>query len=230
MPAITFLLYNFFRFTGDFFRIYSFIILFQKIKQTKSVSGLSLKTQLLYLIVYLCRYLDIFYFNIFSFLNFYNFLMKIFYISIIIYLIYLIRFKYFYSYDLSFDNLNILNLIVPCLIFSIFLKSNTNSLFHYLFEYFYTFSIILESLAIIPQLLFIQNYGEAESLTSQYILFLGLYRIFYIFNWIFKFFYKGNINHLLLACGVIQAILYADFFMVYYQYVVHKKEIPRHKQ
>ncbi|KRH91737.1 ER lumen protein retaining receptor, partial [Pseudoloma neurophilia] len=77
MASIGTLLYYLCRFSGDFLRILSMFTLLKKIRQTKSVSGLSLKTSLIYLIVFILRYLDLFYFQIGSLLRFYNFIMKI---------------------------------------------------------------------------------------------------------------------------------------------------------
>jgi hypothetical protein len=41
--------------------------------------------------------------------------------------------------------------------------------------------------AILPQLFMLQKQGGAESLTGHYILLLGLYRLFYILNWIYRY-------------------------------------------
>ena len=43
-------------------------------------------------------------------------------------------------------------------------------------EVLWTFSIYLESVAIIPQLQMIADTGEAEVITSHYLFFLGIYR------------------------------------------------------
>jgi hypothetical protein len=48
----------------------------------------------------------------------------------------------------------------------------------------WTFSIYLEALAILPQLIVLQRYREVENLTSNYIFFLGAYRALYILNWV----------------------------------------------
>jgi hypothetical protein len=55
----------------------SFIVLLYRMKTQKSCRGVSLKTQVLFLITFCCRYLDLF----FSFVSVYNTLMKIFFIS-----------------------------------------------------------------------------------------------------------------------------------------------------
>ncbi|ELQ74147.1 ER lumen protein retaining receptor [Trachipleistophora hominis] len=216
-------LYSIFRFTGDIVHLYTMLILFKKIRETKSVSGLSLKTQFLYLVVFVARYLDLFYFWFGSFLDVYNFIMKIIYISLQSVLIYMIRYKYFYSYDVFLDTFNVYNLVVPCAVLAVFLKSGTYGLVDYFVEFLYTFSVLLESVAILPQLVQLQESGEAETLTSQFIFFLGLYRLFYVVNWIVKLFFGLRVNHLLLATGVIQTLLYADFFVIYYKYVFTRK-------
>lgn len=51
----------------------------------------------------------------------------------------------------------------------------------------WAFSIYLEAVAILPQLFMLQKQGGAESLTGHYILLLGLYRLFYILNWIYRY-------------------------------------------
>ena len=54
-------------------------------------------------------------------------------------------------------------------------------------EILWTFSIYLESVAILPQLFMISKTGEAESITSHYLFALGAYRALYICNWAYRF-------------------------------------------
>ncbi|KAJ8969966.1 hypothetical protein NQ317_008529 [Molorchus minor] len=51
----------------------------------------------------------------------------------------------------------------------------------------WTFSIYLESVAILPQLFLVSKTGEAESITSHYLFALGSYRALYILNWIYRY-------------------------------------------
>ena len=53
-------------------------------------------------------------------------------------------------------------------------------------EILWTFSIYLESVAILPQLFMVSKTGEAESITSHYLFALGSYRGLYILNWIYR--------------------------------------------
>lgn len=53
-----------------------------------------------------------------------------------------------------------------------------------MFQVLWTFSIYLESVAILPQLFLVSKTGEAESITSHYLFALGSYRALYILNWV----------------------------------------------
>jgi len=61
-----------------------------------------------------------------------------------------------------------------------------------LMEILWTFSIYLESVAILPQLFMVQKTGEAESITSHYLFALGSYRALYILNWIYRYYVEGS--------------------------------------
>lgn len=53
-------------------------------------------------------------------------------------------------------------------------------------EILWSFSIWLESVAILPQLFMLQRTGEAETITTHYLAALGAYRALYIPNWIYR--------------------------------------------
>lgn len=82
---------------------------------------------------------------------------------------------------------------------------------------FWTFSIILEALAIIPQLIVLQRYREVENLTANYVFFLGAYRALYIINWIYRSYHEAYYKHnyLVYICAIVQTCLYLDFFYYY---------------
>lgn len=86
-------------------------------------------------------------------------------------------------------------------------------------EYLWTFSIYLEAIAILPQLIVLQRYGEVENLTGNYIFFMGAYRFLYILNWIYRAHTEKNYQHhwIVYLCGVLQTLLYADFFYYYFK-------------
>ena len=82
----------------------------------------------------------------------------------------------------------------------------------------WVFSIYLESVAILPQLVVLQRYGEIENLTGNYIFLMGSYRALYILNWIYRSFTEPNYQHHIIVylCGILQTALYGDFFYYYY--------------
>ena len=80
----------------------------------------------------------------------------------------------------------------------------------------WAFSIWLESVAILPQLFMLQRTGEAETITTHYLFALGIYRALYIPNWIWRYFTESWFDTIPVIAGVIQTVLYADFFWIYY--------------
>jgi ER lumen protein retaining receptor len=78
---------NLFRLAGDMSHVLSILMLLLRLRVTKNAVGISVKTQELYLIVFITRYLDLFT----TFYSVYNTVMKILYISSTSYIIYMIR-------------------------------------------------------------------------------------------------------------------------------------------
>lgn len=89
---------------------------------------------------------------------------------------------------------------------------------HFTFrEICWAFSIYLEAVAILPQLVLLQRSGNVDNLTGQYIFFLGAYRAFYIFNWIYRYFTESHYSRWISwIAGLVQTALYADFFYYYF--------------
>lgn len=83
-------------------------------------------------------------------------------------------------------------------------------------EILWAFSIWLESVAILPQLFLLQRTGEAETITTHYLFALGIYRALYIPNWVYRYFAEGHVDQIAILAGVVQTVLYSDFFWVYY--------------
>jgi ER lumen protein retaining receptor len=53
-------------------------------------------------------------------------------------------------------------------------------------ELTWSFSLWLEALAFLPQIVMLNKIRIVENITSHYVAALGLYRFFYILNWIYK--------------------------------------------
>jgi ER lumen protein retaining receptor len=84
----------------------------------------------------------------------------------------------------------------------------------------WTFSIWLESVAILPQLFMLQRTGEADTITTHYLFALGIYRALYIPNWMFRYLteasFQRSFQPVPIIAGIIQTLLYSDFFYIYY--------------
>jgi ER lumen protein retaining receptor len=93
-------------------------------------------------------------------------------------------------------------------------------------EMLWAFSIWLESVAILPQLFMLQRTGEAETITTHYLFALGIYRALYIPNWIYRYLTeeKHKIETIAVVAGIIQTVLYSDFFWIYYTKVLKGKK------
>lgn len=188
-----------------------------------SAAGISVRTQELFLVVFVTRYLDLFT----SFYSIYNSVMKVVYIASTASIIYTIRFQepIKSTYDKAQDTfLHWKFAVAPCAgiaLLTYLLEYGFGKL--RLIELFWTFSIYLESIAILPQLIVLQRYREVENLTGNYIFFMGAYRALYILNWIYRAHTEKNYQHhwVVYFCGVLQTLLYGDFF--YYYFLSKKK-------
>lgn len=208
---------NVFRLGADVLHVVAIFLLLLKIQTSHSCAGISLKTQILYLVVFITRYLDLLFTKPWhSALTFYNTIMKILFLSSSAYTVYLIQRRYKHTYDRVHDTFRIEFLIAGAAVSSIFFHLRLT-----VFEIIWAFSVFLEAVAILPQLYLLQETGEVENITSHYIFCLGGYRALYICNWIWRYFMEHRRNQWLAwACGTVQTVLYADFF---YHYVRSKR-------
>ncbi|KAI0131334.1 ER lumen protein retaining receptor [Daldinia grandis] len=207
---------NIFRVLGDFSHLASIGILLHKMIELNGASGISFKSQALYLIVYVTRYLDLF-----STSSIYNIVFKILFISSQGYIIYLMTTKYRPTIDPSQDTFRIQYLLGGAAVLAILLP------YKYTFsEIMWAFSIWLESVAILPQLFMLQRTGEAEVITTHYLFALGIYRTLYIPNWIYRYLTEPNhkADWIAIVAGLIQTVLYSDFFWIYYNKVLKGKK------
>lgn len=92
-------------------------------------------------------------------------------------------------------------------------------------EVLWTFSIYLESVAILPQLFLVSKTGEAESITSHYLFALGSYRGLYLLNWVYRYYAEDHYDLIAIVAGLVQTILYCDFFYLYITKVLKGKKL-----
>ncbi|CDH59088.1 er lumen protein retaining receptor [Lichtheimia corymbifera JMRC:FSU:9682] len=211
---------NVFRLIADLMHLASIFILLHKIKTSRSCVGISFKSQLLYSVVFLTRYLDLF--GVWH--SLYNSCMKIFFIATSLYIVYLMQVKFKATYDANLDTFRVEYLLGGAAVFALLTTFDYSVL-----EVLWTFSIWLESVAILPQLFMLQRTGEAETITTHYLFALGGYRALYLVNWIYRYINEGHVDWVAWVAGIVQTLLYSDFFYIYYTRVLkgRKFELPK---
>lgn len=176
---------------------------------------MSLLTQLLYVLVFCTRYLDLFWTS--PTRSWWNFFFKNFYIWTSIYIIFIMlrvfartreREK---AWRLGAYALGGTVIATP-LVGLIF---EGTVIFRFT-EFLWVFSIILESICVLPQLLLLRQTTVPTVIDSGYLIALGSYRALYLVNWIYRTFTPSKPEAIAVIFGVIQTALYVDFAWVYW--------------
>jgi len=210
---------NIFRLTGDLSHAMSIAILLQKMRSSSSASGISFKSQFLYFLVYVTRYLDLLW-SFWKIDHLYLTAFKIFFICSSAYVLYLMVNDYKPTRDPNQDTFKVEYLLGGAAVLAILFPYD-----HSPREILWAFSIWLESVAILPQLFVLQRTGEAETITTHYLFALGAYRALYIPNWIYRWWTEPDwYDPIAVVAGLVQTVLYSDFFWVYYTKVLQGKK------
>jgi len=199
---------NVFRIIGDVSHYAAIVTIFLKIVTSKSCKGISGKTQILYLLVFLTRYIDIF----FNFISLYNTGIKIFFILSSITNIYLVFIRYSGTISNDLDSFRIEILIIGAAILSLIINHEFA-----LLEIAWTFSVYLESVAILPQLS-VTSQGKSSDVDKVilfYLSSLASHKIFYILNWMYRYNNEGFYDIIAMSAGVVQAAIYVNFFVMF---------------
>lgn len=207
---------NIFRLAGDLSHLLAIIVLLLKIWKTRSCAGISGKSQILFTIVYLTRYLDL----VTTYISLYNSLMKLIFLLASGATVYMMYVKFKATYDHNHDSFRIEFLLAPAAVLALLINHEFTVM-----EILWTFSIYLEAVAILPQLFLVSKTGEAETITSHYLFALGSYRALYLLNWIYRYYSETHYDLIAIFAGVVQTILYCDFFYLYITKVLKGKKL-----
>lgn len=188
----------------------SIIVLLLKITGTKSCRGVSLRTQELYALVFITRYLDLFT----NFVSVYNTVMKLVFLGTSCAIVYYMRYHRIIrlTYDKDQDTFRHWMLIAPSAALALIFAHPRSFL-----EVLWKFSIYLESVAILPQLVLLNRTQNIDNLTGNYIFLLGSYRGLYILNWIYRYMTESHYRSqwAVWLSGIVQTAIYCDFFYYY---------------
>ena len=207
---------------AEWILIASRFVMLKKVLNTRSVSGLSLKTNLLYLITYCLRYLHLRHWFRYSWKVVYSNVIKSIFLVYQVIMVFLISIKFKKTYYKRYDNFPMSVLLVAAGFFGFLATKITY--YSYYEELCYNISLALESVAILPQLVMTQESEDCESMTSKYIILLGFYRFFYLIYFCILKWQNRYIDTFMIITALVQTGLYIDFFYVYYQYVFTNKE------
>ena len=173
-----------------------------------NINGVSVRTQQLYLLVFTTRYVDISWWN--GVVNF-NFVMKV--LFLIVSLIICVRLhslRKYYNHHLD-EARRMPLVLISAVVSGAWVWYYQDFLQLLWFQFLYTFSFALESIAILPQLQITKHKGRVDPLMSNYMLLLCLYRLLYIAHW----FTTPNRTDSIIKClCFVHVCLFADF--VYY--------------
>ncbi|KAH9727972.1 hypothetical protein KPL70_008855 [Citrus sinensis] len=115
------------------------------------------------------------------------------------------------TYNQDEDTFKHYFLILPSFVLALLIPHAFNSV-----EILWTFSIYLEAVAILPQLVLLQRSRNIDNLTGNYVFLLGAYRALYILNWVYRFYVEDHkVRWIPWLSGLAQTALYADFFYYY---------------
>ena len=215
----------------------SFVIIMLRVTQYQSCSGISINYLICFIIMILSRLIT----NIFSSYDIqidivnsiFLYLSQFISLLICFYLIYLIYLVYPETSDKMLDNkIPFYYLLIPSLILAILFKPYIFR--NWLFDLMFIYSIILESVAIYPQIiLFSIKKGEIETYTSNFIAFQGLSTIFVLIFW-YKNYFSLNDNDSLLLGGysgyvvigseILQLIIMGYYFYLYFKSIMKRKK------
>ncbi|XP_011496833.1 PREDICTED: ER lumen protein-retaining receptor 1-A-like [Ceratosolen solmsi marchali] len=188
---------------GDYIHLLGMFILLMKLCLTRNCGGISGKTQLLNAIVFTTRYMNL----TTTYASLYITIMKIIYISITYCTVLSIFLFFRKTYDRERDAFRMELLILPCAVLGLFLTEYLDTM-----EVFWTFSVFLEAVSIVPQVYMVSKSKQVESTVVSYISCLGLYRGCYLMHWLYTYLKLGFFRKMSVATGIIQLIFYCDFF------------------
>lgn len=197
--------WNVFRLLGDFLHLGGMLQGLLAVWSAGSVEGFSKKTQVLYQLVFVSRYLDLFTVT----QNWYLILFKVTYNLLTAFMLSSFSFLW-QTYNAEADSCNLL-LIVPPAAAATYLVS-VGSSFR---DEMWTFSEFLEPVALVPQYIMCYRATRVRPGAVLYTLCVGGYRLLYILNWIYKRYMWQGAYHDYTSWlgGILEAVLFVDFVM-----------------
>ena len=209
--------WNVFRYIGDYIHAAAVCLVGWILMANGHCRGLSFKTQLFYLVIFVTRYLDMFVgSSSASPHSTYLIVFKLFYIGSAFGIVFTMR-LWRATIETNKDTCSIFFVIAPCLIVAL-ISSHASHASGFV-NYCWTFSELMEGFAMLPQYIFTYRQEEENTRGDKkiflYILLIGTYRVLYAVNWIYKKIMLGSAYHDAVSWigGIIEIALFADFIL-----------------
>lgn len=202
------------RYLGDIVHLLSLVTLFVRVCLKRNSSGISIRTQDLYTLVFLTRYVDL----LWDWSSMFNVVMKIIFVVASVSMSVLLRVG---PYACQTDHVDFVPrsvLIASAVLISAFAwyVEGVDGLF----EYSWKFSIALESIAIVPQLILLTRVGmPIETYSAHYLALLGSYRMLYMASWAERWFLgmRQVATPYVWLCALVQNFLFLDVVYTFYK-------------
>lgn len=225
-------MFNIFRLAGDLVHMLATVLLIRRVCYEQEARGVSLKTQQFYLLVFCTRYLDLFT----TFYSMYNSCVKVLYIFTSLLIVKTLmypsgRLESTFTSQENFPR-PWLYLVLPCSVVAFVIHWIGSRMYggFDLLELLWTFSIALESVAMVPQLVIMHSSrGSWEPVLDKYVFCMWLYRTLYIINWVCRSLTERNYRHhfFVYFCGVLQSGINGSTWIIrkiIYSRYIHTEE------
>ncbi|KAI8833571.1 ER lumen protein retaining receptor-domain-containing protein [Chytridium lagenaria] len=175
---------------------------------TRSAVGISIKTQILYFLLFLARYGNVFW----TFSSTSDVALKLVYIGLAFYVVYLMVNPTVRVGDIKKDAFPYEIIIGISFVLAVSSGLWFGSSVSEILE---SFSMYMESVAIVPQLTFTYQTRQKGNLGPEYLLVLGIYRLARIFSRLLMFFTGVPLDWVAVVFGLVGVGFYVDMVYVY---------------
>jgi len=194
--------WNIFRYSADITHLAALALCLTIVLRGLSAEGVSLKTHVLFLVVFSLRYLNIFVCKQFAYLLLYK--VGFWAATLVIVIVCYVRGA---ARDEK-DTCPVQLLLFPTVLLTLLFAQ-----YHSVFEVLWIFSQHVEGIAMLPQYVYCyRDKGNRRGDVLTYVLCLGGYRTLYGLNWIYKYFFQPSYVDLSSwIAAVVNVIFFADF-------------------
>jgi len=197
--------WNIFRYVGDYVHLFGVAVLLFTLARNRNCRGFSKKSAILYALIFATRYLDLFVRDQTAYLV----VFKLTYIFTSILALFSF-YAWYDTYEFHKDTCHIIAIVLGCLMAAFIISPSFTAL-----EVCWSFSQFLEGFALVPQYIFCYRDPENKDWgVKVFVMSIGMYRVFYALNWIYK---KANVPqyHDIQSWigGIFEILFFVDYCM-----------------